>query len=167
MYTSIVTPDFARKIKHYTGKTVMTYGEALDAIFSTYPINPEFDYVGSWMVHTPDFNVSVGERKDLPSDKAFCVCCDKAFERVFAILQEHIRKADAIHWDYNLGTTTRLHNLFRKKGCKYLGDVKKILEDYLEKNGKPYRLTGENGKLLVEIFKKHYPDNYVDTILTF
>lgn len=167
MYTSIVTPDFARKIKHYTGKSVITYGEALDAIFASYPINPEFDYVGSWMVHTPDFNVHVSECKNLPLDKAFCGCCDKAFERVFAILEERIKKADAIPWDGTLGTTPKLHNIFQKKNCLQLGDIRKILEKYLEENRRPYRLTGENGKLLVEIFKKHYPDNYVDTILTF
>lgn len=159
MYTTTVTPDLAREIKHYTGKTVISYGEALDAIFSTYPINPEFDYVGSWMVHTSDFNVSVGERKDLPSDKAF--------EKVFAILEERMKKADAIPWDGTLGTTPRLHNIFHKKNCLLFGDIRKILEKYLEENREPYCLTGESGELLVEIFKKHYPDNYVNTILTF
>lgn len=166
MYTNIVSPDLARKIKTYTGKTVVTYGEALDAIFSTYPINPEFDYVGSWMVHTPDFNVSVGERKDLPSDKAFCECCNKAFEKVFAILEERIKKADAIPWDSALGTTFRLHNKFYDKGCRTLGDVRKFLEGYLEENRKPYRPTGESGKLLVEILKRYYPGNYIETIIS-
>lgn len=163
MYTSIVIPDLARKIKHYTGKTVMTYGEALDAIFSTYPINPEFDYVGSWMVHTPDFNVYVSEY--LPSDKSFCECCNKAFKKVFAILKERIKKADAIPWDSALGTTPRLHNMFHKKDCTTLGDVRKFLEGYLEENRKPYRLTGETGELLVSIFKKYYPEKYTEKII--